>query len=170
MDEHKLRKRVMELLDCDPETGVFTRRDSRGGYPAGIVAGTLCNGYIRIKVDGKDYLAHRLAFLVVNGFLPDELDHINGNKIDNRIINLREATRQENQRNTGRRVDNTSGHKGVCWDKANGKWRAQAQDANGKRKTLGRFPTPEAASAAYESYASRHYGEFYRPQNQEAFS
>jgi len=159
MDE--LRARVLELLDYDPATGLFTWKIRRGCRPAGAEAGTLSHGYIVIRIDGKSHQAHRLAFLVVNGYMPKEIDHINGDPSDNRIINLRQATRQENVRNTGMRVNNTSGYKGVYWDKSNGKWQAQAQDANGKRKTLGRFPTPEAASAAYESYASRHYGEFY---------
>jgi len=159
MDE--LRARVLELLDYDPATGLFTWKIRRGCRPAGAEAGTLSYGYIRIKVDGKCYRAHRLAWLVVNGHLPDELDHINLIKDDNRISNLRPATSQENSRNTGRRSSNTSGFKGVCWHSRDKKWHARAQDVNGKRKFLGSFPTPEAASAAYESYASRHYGEFY---------
>jgi len=167
----KLRERVVELLNYDPETGVFTRKVRRRRFLAGEVAGTLNGkGYIRIRIDGKDYLAHRLAWLVVHGHLPDELDHINGEPSDNRIINLRQATRQENVRNTGMRVNNTSGYKGVCWGKSRGKWIATARDANGKSKYIGRFHNPEAASAAYEAYASRNYGAFYRPKNQEELS
>jgi len=161
MENDKLRERVIELLNYDPETGLFTRRSGSGRWPAGEVAGSLCHGYIVIRIDGKSHQAHRLAFLVVHGFIPSEIDHINLVRSDNRISNLRPATTQQNSRNTGKYSNNTSGFKGVYWDKSNGKWQAQAQDANGKRKTLGRFPTPEAASAAYNDFARNLHGEFY---------
>jgi len=160
----KLRKRVLELLDYNPDTGIFTRRVSRGSQLAGSVAGTKhVNGYICIQIDGKIYLAHRLAWLLSHGFIPSEIDHINLIKDDNSIVNLRPATRQEIGRNTGKRVNNTSGFKGVSFHKASGKWNARAQDANGKRSHLGYFPTPEAASVAYEAYAMKLHGAFYRP-------
>jgi len=108
----KLRNRVIELLNYDPATGVFTRKIRRGRYQAGEVAESLCHGYTAIRVDGKLHSAHRLAFLVVNGYLPKEIDHINGNKIDNRIENLRPSTRQENKRYTGKKGNNTSGQSG----------------------------------------------------------
>jgi len=160
MDE--LRARALELLNYNPETGIFTRRFSRGGYPAGSVAGALCNGYIKIFIDGKSHSAHRLAFLVIHGHMPDELDHINGDPSDNRIANLREATRRENQRNKGRYSNNQSGYKGASWHKSNGRWQANARDSSGKKKHLGYFNTPEAASAAYEAYAMKLHGDFFR--------
>jgi len=158
----KLRKRVLELLDYDPETGVFTWKVSRGGSPAGTAAGSLHNGYIRIRIDGKYHRAHRLAFLVVHGFIPKEIDHISLVRNDNRIENLREATRQENSRNTGKYSNNKSGFKGVHLQKSSGKWQAKAQAENGKQKHLGYFPTPEAASAAYNTFARNLHGEFFR--------
>jgi len=127
------------------------------------VAGSLKRqGYIIIKIDGKCYRAHRLAFLVAHGHLPKELDHINGDPSDNRIANLREATRRENKRNSGKYSNNKSGFKGVCWHKSRGKWRADAQDANGKQIHLGLFTTPEAASAAYNDFAMKLHGDFFR--------
>lgn len=159
----KLRARVIELFNYDQATGLFTRRVGvQGGGRAGSVAGTLSHGYVRIRIDGKLHSAHRLAWLVVHGYMPDELDHINLIKDDNRIENLRPATRSENQRNKGKQSNNTSGYKGVYWDKSKGKWHARAQDANGKQKFLGSFPTPESASAAYNDFASNLHGEFYR--------
>jgi len=158
-----LRKRTLELLNYDPETGVFTWKVRRGCRPAGAEAGTLNhNGYIVITIDRKLHYAHRLAFLVSHGYFPEQVDHINLGRSDNRISNLRPATNQENQRNRDRRSNNTSGHKGVCWNKHNGKWQAQAQDANGKYKYLGLFTTVESASAAYDAYARNLHGEFYR--------
>jgi len=161
---NELRERVLELLDYDSSTGIFTRRVSRGSQLAGSVAGGVRrDGYWHIMIDGKIYLAQRLAFLLSHGHLPDELDHINGDPSDNRIENLRPATSQENQRNRGKQANNTSGFKGVSLHKQREKWYAQARDANGKQKFLGYFPTPEAASAAYEAYAMKLHGEFYRP-------
>lgn len=164
MENDKLRERVLELFNYDPEAGVFARRDRRGGRPAGTEAGTLCHGYIRIRIDGKYHRAHRLAFLVVHGFIPKEIDHISLVRNDNRIENLREATRQENSRNTGKYSNNKSGFKGVHLQKSSGKWQAKAQAENGKQKHLGYFPTPESASAAYNDFARKLHGDFYRPQ------
>lgn len=84
----------------------------------------------------------------------DQIDHINGDKGDNRIANLREATNAENNRNTGAGQANTSGFKGVCWDKAKGKWRAQIE-IDGRGAHLGYFTTPEAA---YVASAAKHHG------------
>jgi len=161
---NELRERVLELLNYDQATGLFTRRDRRGRFQAGSVVGSLDrDGYRVMKIDGKSHQAHRLAFLVIHGYLPKEIDHINGDPSDNRIENLRSVTRSENQRNSGKYANNTSGFKGVCWHSRDKKWQAQARDANGKRKTLGYFPTPEAASAAYNDFAMKLHGEFYRP-------
>jgi len=159
----ELRERVIELLDYDPDTGIFTWKVSKGSQRAGTEAGTLNNGYSIISIDGKNHRAHRLAFLLSHGHLPDELDHINGDPSDNRIENLRPATRSENNRNTGKNSKNTSGKKGVSWDKQREKWQANARDSNGKKKHLGRFTTVEAAYVAYNDFAIKLHGEFYRP-------
>lgn len=160
-----LRQRVMELLDYDPDTGVFTRKVSRGNVRAGSVAGSHHpQGYLRIAIDGKNHKAHRLAYLIVHGFTPNAIDHINGNPADNRIDNLREATIQENNRNTGKRVTNSSGYKGVYWKKQSQKWMAYITVTR-KNIHLGYFTNPEEASAAYEAAAKKHFGEFYRPKH-----
>src|SRR3546814_1707207 len=85
---------------------------------------------------------------------PGEVDHRNGARDDNRWCNLRKATKAQNQANARRRRDNTSGVKGVTWNKARKKWVAQIQ-AGGKRMSLGGFPTIDAADNAYQKAANK---------------
>lgn len=91
----------------------------------------------------------------------ERADHINGNTLDNREENLRSATNAQNTQNQGLRLDNTSGYKGVTWDKRDKKWKAQIE-ANGKGKSLGNFDTPELAYQAYCEAAKKLHGEFAR--------
>ena len=131
------------LLHYDPDTGFFRWREGIDHWRAGLPAGTLYkqrpNGPKRVaiiigtaseekyKVIGvrrRVYKAHRLAWLYVYGEWPDgEVDHINGDPADNRIVNLRVATSAENCRNRGLRADNTSGIKGVSWSKRSKRWK-----------------------------------------------
>lgn len=112
-------------------------------------SGTLHNsGYWAIQVKGKYYRAHRLVFLYHYGFLPKTIDHIDRNKLNNNIENLREVTDSENKYNSAKYKNNTSGYKGVCYSKQKKKWRAQI-NFKGKRLQLGLFPTPEMAYFAY---------------------
>lgn len=140
---------LKERLSYDPETGIFT---SLGPYRHGRKVGYIDdNGYVRIKFGASDYeRAHRLAWLFVHGHLPAEIDHINGDKTDNRIANLRPASRAENQHNRcSPKVDaRTAKTVGVHWYKPGKCWCAQIQ-ANKKKHHLGYYPTIEAAHAAY---------------------
>lgn len=146
--------RLKEILHYNPETGVFTWKQSlRYGFKgkrAGSRKATkrgVCYEYIR--VDRKLYIAHRLAFLYMEGaFPPDEVDHINRDTTDNSWINLRKATRAENLRNSSVHSDSASGAKGVSWDKVNQKWVAQIC-VHGKNMHLGRFLMQEDAMRAY---------------------
>lgn len=109
------QERLKELLDYNPETGIFTRKIARKGwYEVGDKTGTIDSlGYYRIRCDGVLHLAHRLAFLYVHGYLPREIDHINNNKSDNRIENLRSVTRTQNLCNVGKTKSNTSGQRNI---------------------------------------------------------
>jgi hypothetical protein len=153
--------RLKELLHYDPETGHFTRRVPRGGMVVGSRAGKLnTSGHRQIRIDRRMYLAHRLAFLYMLGSFPtDCVDHINQVKDDNRWGNLRPATRQQNQGNKGLQRNNSSGHRGVSWDKRQGKWVAQGGRSGG-RIHLGRFDSLEEAAAAARSWRTQTYGEF----------
>lgn len=141
--------RLKELLDYDPGTGVFIWRVSRGTARAGSVAGTFnSEGYIRIKIDRKLYLAHRLVWLYVCGKFPvNQLDHIDRDPSNNRIENLRLATQAENKQNLSKPYTNTSGVVGVSWNKQTGKWQAYIQ-LNNRQIHLGLFDTIEEAAAA----------------------
>lgn len=123
------------------------------GTPAGSLKK---NGYWYVFVGKKLRLSHRIVWLLATGNWPGEgveIDHINGNPSDNRLENLRETTRSENQQNThkARKNNLSSGVLGVSWHKATGKWEAQIKAPGTKNKRIGYFGSIEAASAAYQS-------------------
>jgi hypothetical protein len=136
------QEELKEVLDYSPETGVFTRKVSNSPrVKVGDVAGSVdkANGYRYIKINGKRYLAHRLAFLYMTGeFPPEEVDHISHSKDDNRWVNLRVSSHQDNQRNRSINTNNKSGFTGVSWYKSTNKWMVQIK-INGKKKHLGYF-------------------------------
>lgn len=141
-------------VNYDPATGDFTwnnpvRHKSLAGKEIGSINK---NGYLRITVNGKRSLSHRMAWLYVYGDAPDGfIDHINGVKTDNRISNLRICNKSENGQNQRRpRSDNKSGFLGVFKGTGSKKnpWCAQIQ-FNGKSNHIGNYPTPEDAHHAY---------------------
>lgn len=147
--------RLKELIHYDPDTGVFTSRFTRGSMSkAGTVTGSINDqGYILIGVDGTQYRAHRLAWLYMKGYFPKgiEIDHKKysnpDNRRDNRWCNLRLASHQCNIRNTGNPKDNTSGVKGVYWDKSRNKW-APKIGVDGIMRNLGRYTDFDEAVCA----------------------
>lgn len=153
--------RLKEILDYDPETGVFRWRVSPrpGRIIAGQVSGCIKNtGYRCIQIDNMSYSEHRLAWLYIYGeWPPNQMDHVNTIRNDNRIANLRLASASENCRN--RTNINKSGYKGVSW--RYNKWRAGIK-IKGKSYHLGCFPTLEMAHAAYCEAAKKFFGEFAR--------
>lgn len=148
------QKRLKDVLDYNPDTGVFTWRVYRGRKAMiGSTSGTITKaGRLRIQIDGYCFLAHRLAWLYVYGYIPEnEIDHIDRDPMNNRIKNLREASRLCNARNVGTRKDNTSGIIGVCWYPSTKKWTAQISH-KGKRLRLGYFKSKlDAAKSRYEA-------------------
>jgi hypothetical protein len=142
---------LKKLLIYDPDTGVFVNRITRNPRaPIGAIAGTdHPDGYRHMKIDRKCYLSHRLAWLYIYGEWPKkQLDHINGDRKDNRIENLRLVCNKQNSENQTLHVNNTSGYRGVTWDKSAQKWMAQIRH-NNVRKFIGRYESlKEAANAA----------------------
>lgn len=132
--------RLKELLNYNPKSGVFTWRISRGGAKAGDQAGYInSRGYRLIGIDGELYRAARLAWLYIEGYMPEhEVDHINRVKDDDRWKNLRHVSHQCNVRNCGNPRDNTSGVKGVYWHRQTKKWRARIR-VNKKLHHLGLY-------------------------------
>lgn len=117
------------------------------------------NGYRIIGINKKRYRAHRLIFLMHYGYIPEFIDHIDGNPGNNKIGNLRAATKNQNEYNTGKRKNNTSGFKGVSWHSQKNKWRATIF-INSRQMTLGLFETPEEAFDAYCRASKKFHGEF----------
>jgi hypothetical protein len=172
---------LKDLLHYDPETGSFTWRARRPYHFAETPARTpewACrwwnsrfesqpagftdpSGYLLIRVNGVDYRAHRIAWVYVYGTDPDTIDHVNGDRADNRIENLRDVDATGNARNAKRRDDNISGTTGVGFYPKTGRWRARI-NRGGKTVLLGYFDTKEEAIAARKvaesegGYAPRH--------------
>lgn len=143
-------ERLRELLNYDPETGVFTWRvRTSNSVKVGQQAGSDMSGYLSIRLLGGRHKAHRLALLYMYGAPPEGVvDHINGVTRDNRIENLRVVTKSGNAANQRRaRADNTCGFLGVHKARGAG-WKSQIM-VNGRTKHLGTFPTPETAHGAY---------------------
>lgn len=111
----------------------------------GVVGSINWSGYRVVNVNGKQHRVHRLIWVMLVGEIPEgyQIDHIDGNRANNHISNLRLATRVENQRNARKRRDNTSGTKGVSFDKLSGKWRAQIRKDGRNISTL--FETKDEA-------------------------
>jgi hypothetical protein len=157
-------ERVLELFHYDPETGHFTRRiTTRGRAQAGTIAGSPHGaGYLRIYIETRDYLAHRLAWFYVTGEdvpVGYEIDHVNGNRADNRWHNLRLATPSQNKCNSIRK--GRALPKGVSLHADSGRYMAQIS-THGKPIFLGRFDSVTDASKAYAFAANDLHGKFAR--------
>ena len=137
------RKKVSRKINVGNEAGTFRKTD----------------GYRQIMIDRRLYRTHRVVYLYHFGHIPETLDHINQNRSDNRIENLRPATRAENAYNSKLRLDNISGVKGVTWDKAKKKWAARLF-ANKTCFNLGRFVELTDAITAVKAARRQHHGVF----------
>lgn len=142
-------KRLRSVLEYDAASGAFIWISDRGNGRRGKLAGSInVDGYLCIKVDKKLYGAHRLAWLYVYGEFPThEIDHIDGNRLNNAIINLRDVTHQQNMHNQC----NAQKHNGtnIFGVSRNGKSFAARIRINGKQLWLGTFKTKAAAHEAY---------------------
>lgn len=146
------KQELQKVLDYDQKTGVFVWSKKRRGIKTGKPLGTDNGfGYLRITVFGKSYYAHRLAWFYVYGVWPDQIDHINGKKSDNRIENLRSVSLQQNAQNKIKaQKNNSSKVLGVSWNKKAKKWAAYICVYK-QRKYLGLFNCVVDAEKAYKS-------------------
>jgi hypothetical protein len=119
------------------------------------------SGYMTTKIYQKSYLIHRLIFMMHHGFLPKYIDHADGNPLNNKIENLREATNSQNCKNGKLRKTNKSGYKNVHWEKLVKKWRVMIT-SNGKAKCFGFYENLNDAAKVAESVRKDLYGEFAR--------
>ena len=159
--KHPEISRLKELLSYDPATGNLSWLVQRGKCAAGkIITCQNGSGYIVVRVDNVLLRAHRVAWAIINNEWPaKEIDHINGNRSDNRIENLRIANRFENMKNIKKAKTNKSGFKGVSWHKQGNFWQAHIR-ADNKNYYLGHYATPEEAHEAYKIASNKLHGIF----------
>jgi hypothetical protein len=155
---------LRRILHYNPDTGIFIwlidcgSRCPKKGDQAG---GRHNKGYVQIKIDGHSYLAHRLAWLYMTGeWPPYTVDHENRNRSDNHWSNLRPANMKDQNGNQSPHRNNTSGYRGVTWNKFHQKWQAQLQISKNKRH-LGYFIDKEQAYNFVRLAAIQYFGEFY---------
>lgn len=163
MITQELLKKYFLYLD-----GELLRNFNSGGEKSGNCSGWIntVNGnkkYIRLSICKKHIYLHQAIFIYHHGYLPKYIDHVNGNSLDNRIENLREANQSLNIANSILSKANTSGYKGVVWRKDTNKWAAQITK-NRKNYSLGSFENIEDAANAYKIASKNMFGEFARPE------
>jgi hypothetical protein len=161
------QEKLKEFLSYNKATGEFRWRKRSGRSIVGAVSGWTTNfNYRLIRIKTEDHLAHRLAWLYEYGVWPNgEIDHIDRNRSNNAISNLRVANRVNQGANSPKHKNNTSGFRGVFRDRK--RWVAAAWTggkAAPKRVTFGRCDTPEEAAAAFDAGAKKLWGDFYQPQ------
>lgn len=151
------------LLMYNPETGMLYwqyRKDARANWNARY-AGKLAftykttTGYYQGAINGKNALAHRVIFKMVYGYDPEEVDHIDGDRSNNRIVNLRSADKSTNQMNASKRSGCASKYKGVCFFKRDNNYSASCN-----RKHLGYFDNEVDAAIAYNEAAIKEFGQY----------
>lgn len=150
---------LKKQIEYSPSTGEFRWLVGKTRAPKGALAGFDCHGYTRIKIKQQTYSAHRLAWLFHYGVWPKkQLDHINGDRADNRVSNLREASNWQNGANRAVQSRSRTGFKGVV--RMGNRFRAKCK-VDKAEHYLGTFDTPEEASKAYVQFARKHHGQFF---------
>ena len=154
---------LKSLLRYDPDTGLIYWTAKGKGMIKKKAAGTLLySGYLGICIGPKRWQAHRIAWALHHGVWPeDQIDHINGVKTDNRACNLREATNSQNGKNLGLSKANTSGVKGISFEKHTGRWKATIR-VDGKSISIGRFDSIENAAIARKFAEQQYFKEWNR--------
>ena len=161
LNQEVSRDYLLEILDYCPNSGILRWKSKLSRTGDASTAGWKHNkGYIAIGINCKNYLAHRVIWCIVYGYWPKHLiDHADGNKSNNSLINLRKASSNQNAQNAKLRKDSTSNVKGVSWLCGRNKWVARVQ-SNGMRKTIGYFSNLEDAETAVKAYRALIHNDF----------
>lgn len=175
------RALLLAMFDYDPDAGTLTWKSlgpdhftdtktswkpeslarAHNAHYAGKLAFTAKNqGYHRGKIDGVHYSAHRVIWKMATGEEPASIDHINGDRADNRLSNLRACTHAENCRNYAKKPVGSSKYRGVCWVKRDNSFAASISIGNGKKLSLGHHQEEINAARAYDKAAREHHGRF----------
>ena len=154
---------VSAILEYNQEDGRLIWKVAANSRAAkGSMAGhKRKDGYMMVSFGGKKYLAHRVIWLLVHGYWPKYIDHMDGDPGNNRMQNLRECSHSENMRNRKLPKNNTSGVKGVTWHKVYQKWQAQV-GVDGDNVAVGRYDTVDEAAAAVKAAREKFHGMFSR--------
>jgi HNH endonuclease/AP2 domain len=151
---------LKRVLRYDPDTGEFTRLVTVMGHLAGSKVGSVQGaGYVKVTIEGQRYAAHRLAWLYMTGKWPEEVDHINRVRTDNRWCNLRDVPHRMNSLNRPINRNNRSGVRGVWWHESRKRWVAVANVQNGTQKMIGRYSSFNEAVLAREQVMAQLQGE-----------
>jgi len=154
---------VKELFDYK-DGELYWKVSPHGKIKVNTITGTYHpNGYKLTKINGKIYRNHRIIFLMFNGYLPKCIDHIDGNKLNNKIENLREANFSENGLNSKKPKNNTSGTKNITYNKVTNRWRVRII-VNGSMKTIGSYKDIELAELVAFEARNKFHKEFARHQ------
>jgi len=160
MDSNILNQKLLLETFEYKEGHLYWKKTMSNFVKAGIKAGSIRkDGYWKVGFKGKAPTAHRIIFLYHHGYLPKNIDHINGIKTDNRIENLRAATDSQNQCNAKINTKNKSGIKGVCWNKNTKKWRVYLY-INGKFTEFGHYFDINVAKFVANTMRYKYHGEF----------
>ena len=154
----QLVKDLFEYRDGELYRRIGTSSNAKAGDKAGSLSG---DGYLHTTINGKKYKNHRIIFMYYHGYLPEFIDHIDNNRLNNHIENLREATIAQNNRNAKTPNTNTSGVKGVSWSKAANKWLVRIH-INDKEKCFGHYHDIEIAKFIAETMRNKYHGDFAR--------
>ena len=155
----KTQSQVKELFNYSSGNLIWKDRASQRVLAGDILGTPDANNYMTTRLKGKHYKLHRLIFLYHYGYLPKQIDHVDGDPANNNIENLRECTQSQNEYNKKITSRNSSGVKGVCWDGVNGKWRATIK-VNGKQVSVGRYNDLSTAREKIKEAREHYLGEF----------
>ncbi len=158
MTPYPSRSALLEIFSYDPDTGILTRRIPRGNRTTGAEVGHPCSkGYLQVRVGRKTLSVARIAYIIAYDANPEQIDHINRNRTDNRLCNLRASSQTLNARNKSVQKNNSTGTAGVSFDAQSGRFKVRIGIGKGKRKTIGLFRVLEDAIRAREQAVRDHW-------------